>query len=434
MNDILPSPQNQPDDRSPQPQPQHYRQPGQPQQPRTYTQPHQYPPAYQQPQMPAQQSGANGIPPLGQPSQTPQYQQQAQPQQYVYPQDPTPPQKPRRSKKGLILGSIIGFLVLLIAAGAGAYLWYNEQLKPVAGSGSEKRITVEDGTSPAQIAQLLHENGLIRDTLAFDIYTRVSGTRSQLKAGSYNLSPSNSTQQIVDHLVTGKVDEFQITLLPGATEKENREALVKAGYQQADVDAAFDKQYDHPLFKDKPESEGLEGYVYGETYTFDSAATAEQVLEHTFDEYYRVVEENDLVNAFSKQGLNLYEGITLASIIQREVSGEEDSRKVAQVFFKRLAEDMPLGADATFVYAAKQAGEQPTVDFESPYNTRQTRGLPPGPISAPGIDALKAVANPAEGDFLYFVSGDDGKNYFSKTEEEHEKNTREHCKENCALF
>jgi UPF0755 protein len=107
---------------------------------------------------------------------------------------------------------------------------------------------------------------------------------------------------------------------------------------------------------------------------------------------------------------------------------------VAQIFFKRLREGMPLGADATFVYAANKAGVAPTVDLDSPYNTRIHAGLPPGPISAPGLAALQGVAQPAEGDYLYFVSGDDGKNYYSRTAEEHEANTREHCKINCSLF
>ena len=95
---------------------------------------------------------------------------------------------------------------------------------------------------------------------------------------------------------------------------------------------------------------------------------------------------------------------------------------------------MPLGADATFVYAAKQAGKQPTVDFDSLYNTRTHKGLPPGPISAPGVHALRAVAAPAQGDYLYFVSGDDGKNHFTRTLAEHEAATRQYCIKNCALF
>ncbi len=111
-----------------------------------------------------------------------------------------------------------------------------------------------------------------------------------------------------------------------------------------------------------------------------------------------------------------------------------DQKQVAQIFYKRLGEDIPLGADATFVYAAKKLGVTPSVDLDSPYNTRVHAGLPPGPISTPGLSALQAVAQPAPGDYLYFVSGDDGQTYFARTQEEHEANAAQYCKVNCALF
>jgi UPF0755 protein len=215
---------------------------------------------------------------------------------------------------------------------------------------------------------------------------------------------------------------------------DNKKVLLEAGYNQAEIDAAFKKTYESPLFQDKPANADLEGYIYGETYTFSAGSTVEQILQRTFDEFYAAISENDLISGLRAQGFNLYQGVTLASIIQREVSGQADSAQVAQIFLKRLNEGMPLGADATFVYVANKAGITPTVDLDSPYNTRIHTGLPPGPISAPGVAALQAVAHPAEGDYLYFVSGDDGKNYYSRTIEEHEKNTREYCKINCSLF
>jgi len=284
------------------------------------------------------------------------------------------------------------------------------------------------------IAQQLEDAGVVRSELAFRIHARLSGTQHNLKAGSYNLQPSISTPAIIEHLVSGKQDTFKIMFRPGETLTDTRTTLIKAGFTEADVTAALQKAYDRPLFAGKPAGADLEGYIFGNTYEFTFDATVETVLDRVFDEFEAYIEDHDLVEAYKKRNLTLYEGITLASIIQKEVAGPDDSKQVAQVFYKRLADGMPLGADATFVYAAKKAGQRPTVNFESPYNTRVHKGLPPGPISSPGSHALLAVAEPATGDYLYFVSGDDGKNYFSKTLDEHETNTRKYCIKNCSLF
>jgi UPF0755 protein len=346
-----------------------------------------------------------------------------------------PPKKSMSVRKRilLIIGSLFVIALLTIAA---AFFWYQQETSPVSSdiNATRVRVTIESGTTPDEIGSLLAEKKVIRNTTAFEIYTRLSGTRNKLQAGTFSLSPHESTAAIVDHLVAGKTDQFSITFLPGATVADNKKVLLAAGYSQAEVDAAFKKTYESPLFQDKPANADLEGYIYGETYTFSAGSTVEQILQRTFDEFYAAISKNNLIEGLQSKGFNLYQGITLASIIQREVSGQADSAQVAQIFLKRLNEDMPLGADATFVYAANKAGVTPTVDFDSPYNTRIHTGLPPGPISAPGVAALQAVAHPAEGDYLYFVSGDDGKNYYSRTIDEHEKNTREYCKINCSLF
>jgi UPF0755 protein len=106
-------------------------------------------------------------------------------------------------------------------------------------------------------------------------------------------------------------------------------------------------------------------------------------------------------------------------------------RKVAQVFYTRLEQNMQLGSDVTFIYAANQANETPRVNFPSPYNTRINSGLPPGPIATPGIDALRAVADPASTEYVYFLAGEDGKTYFAYTEEEHNNNIVNHCGDLC---
>jgi UPF0755 protein len=126
------------------------------------------------------------------------------------------------------------------------------------------------------------------------------------------------------------------------------------------------------------------------------------------------------------------QAITLASIVEKEVSNGNDRRQVAQVFLLRLQKKMVLGSDVTYIYAAAITGQTASPDLDSPYNTRKYLGLPPGPISNVSDSSLDAVAYPADGDYLYFVAGDDGKTYFSHTEAEHERLAAEHCIKLCS--
>jgi UPF0755 protein len=359
-----------------------------------------------------------------------------------------PPSRPKRRLIWGIIGGVIAILLLVVVA---AIIWYVQALRPVdSAADSRVRISVAAGSTPRQIAQLLYDKDLIRSTAAFDVYTRISGTRDQLQAGAYNLSPKESTQQIVDHLVSGRTDMMTITFYPGATLKspkdtpENKRTdvttvLLRAGYAQAEIDAALAKSYDHPLFEGKPKMASLEGYIYGETYNFNSDATVEVILTHIFDVYYAKIQEQNIIEQLKQRGLNLYQGITLASIVQREVSAantsvaSEDQKQVAQVFYTRLEQNMPLGSDVTAYYGADQIGAERTVAVDTPYNTRIHPGLTPGPIAVPSIGALAAVASPAPGDYIYFLSGDDDVTYFAHTEEEHQANIRNHCTVKCAI-
>lgn len=356
------------------------------------------------------------------------------------------PAKPRWSVKKIALWVCVGLVLLFVAVAAAGVLWYNNALTPVsAGDTSKTRVTVVSGSTPTQIAALLHDKQLIRSTTAFDIYTKLAKNRNNLQAGSYVLSPSQSLSQIVDEIVSGKTENFSITFFPGGTLTDHRKdiepakkmdvesVLLRAGFDQAAITAAFAKQYAGSLFADKPAGASLEGYIYGDTYTIDSSMTVEQVLQMTFNEYAKVVANNDLVASFKKQGLNLHQGIIMASIVQGEMGVHKaDMAQVAQVFLKRYSEGVPLGSDVTAYYGADQVSRPRTVIVDTPYNTRMHAGLPAGPIGNPGLAALKAVANPAPGNYNYFLSGDDGTTYFAVTNEQHEANTV-HCKKLCAM-
>lgn len=356
--------------------------------------------------------------------------------------------KPAWTKRKKITAVLISVFGVLVAGLIPLIIWYFWALSPVNSSDTHHdRVEIATGSSPNQIAETLHDKQLIRSPLAFDIYTRLTGTKSSLQAGVYSISPSESMPQIVTKLSSGDTTDEQvdITFYPGATLDDKsdtpnnkkldvRTVLVRAGYSDAEITTAFNKTYTGPLFDGKPAGVDIEGYVYGDTYRFSKDATVEQILERTFEEFYDVVTENKLVEKFKSHGLNLYQGITLASIVQREAHSSADQKQVAQVFYTRLSMDMQLGSDVTYQYIADKLGVPRDTNLDSPYNTRRYTGLPPGPIATPGLSALQAVAEPAGGDYMYFLAGDDGVVYFAHTNAEHEANIQKHCQIGCSTL
>jgi UPF0755 protein len=342
--------------------------------------------------------------------------------------------KDRKKVKKIVLFAGLGVIVLIVALLVGGFIWYKTQLSPVGTDKNELvKVVIKPGTTPAAIGKLLKDENVVRNEQAFSLYTRLTRTQNKLQAGTYRLSPGESTPEIVKHLVDGTVDSFSIRFLPGATLAENRDVLLKAGYTTDEVDTALAGTYTSPLFDTKPTGGDLEGYIYGETYNFSSSASVSDILTRTFDQYEKVVQDNDLVAKFKSHGLTLYEGITLASIIQREaVKGSE--AQIAQVFYSRMAANMPLGSDVTYQYIADKTGVARDPNLDSPYNTRVKVGLPPGPISVPGLSSLQAVATPAAGNYLYFLSGDDDITYYARTLSEHEANIKAHCQIKCSTL
>jgi UPF0755 protein len=348
------------------------------------------------------------------------------------PQHDEPTPKRRRKPILIVAVTVIALFTVMIA---GLIIWYQTQLAAVSPGSDEKvKVTVQPGSGVKTIAEQLKRSGLIRSDVGFDWYIRLNGKSAQLQSGTYRLGKGEDVPTIVGHLTSGTTDTFSITFLPGATLEKHRQTLIDTGYDAARVDEALAKRYDHPVFAGKPASADLEGYIYGETYNFPADASVEDILIRSFDELEAVVAGNDLVSRYKQQGFSLYQGITMASIIQREVITAQDAAQVAQVFKKRYDMDMPLGSDVTYQYIADKTGQARSVDIDSPYNTRRYPGLPPGPISSPGLAALKAVGSPAPGDYLYFLSGDDDKTYFARTNEEHERNIRDHCQEKCQII
>lgn len=350
----------------------------------------------------------------------------------------TPPPASSARKKLLIQRKPAQLITLVAAISAGfiaiivgLILWYLLALTPRSADGRQIRFTVEPGETAASIAQNLHDHELIRSQLAFSIYTQLSGKRNQLQAGGYVLSANQDVASIVDHIVEGKTDEYNITIPPGLTLKELKKVFIGYGFSDDEVNTAFSASYSHPLLASRPVGATLEGYIFPETYRMGADQSLEALLKRSFDEMYKLLTSKKYLEEYTKRGFSIHQAVTLASIVQKEVASPTDQKQVAQVFLKRLDKGMQLGSDVTFMYAAKQMGVRESVGLDSPYNTRKYNGLPPGPIANMNPSALEAVAFPAQGDYLYFVAGDDGTTYFALTQEQHDANVAAHCHTLC---
>jgi UPF0755 protein len=349
------------------------------------------------------------------------------------PEQSKAPKKSRKSSLWGIIGTIVLTLVIILLAVGGWYAW---ALTPKSGDEGRKPVTIANGDTVGDIAANLERNGLIHSALAFQVYVNASGVAAQLQAGHYRVAPSQSVAEIVELLTHPQQGGYNVIILPGMTLKQLADPKVKnslaaQGFSQEEIAQALKANYSSPLLKDKPSNVDLEGYIFPETYQMGTNDTLEQLFERTFDELYNRMKNDGTLEKLAARGFTIHQALTLASIVQKEVSDVTVQPQVAQVFEHRLSIGMQLGSDVTFMYAAALDGAEPSVNYESPYNTRKYAGLPPGPIANMNYSALQAVATPAPGDYLYFVAGDDGETYFSRTEAEHLELVRLHCTTLC---
>lgn len=334
--------------------------------------------------------------------------------------------------------AVVGIVFFLIIGGLVASWW---MLTPA--NNDTVHLTVKDGASLAQVIDELAKYGVLRNAQVAKIYLKVTKFSHNIQAGDYEVAPRQpSIQALLTNLKKTQPNTKKITFYPGATlnhrnsktdtTPSHREALKKVGYSDAQIDTAF-KFRQHKLFDLLPELTNLEGLIFGDTYEIFTKGTAEDALKRTFDEYLKFIQDNKLAELYKKQGLTLYQGIILASIVEREVNSADDRAKVAQVFLKRYKQKMALGSDVTYQYASRLAGVENDLYIKSPFNTRQVVGLTPTPIATPSKSSLLAVAQPSDTDYLFFVAGDDEKTYFAKTLAEHNRNVKQYCHKKCAV-
>jgi UPF0755 protein len=330
-------------------------------------------------------------------------------------------------------GITLAILMLIVFGGVVTIRsWYAKSLKPLSSSTMTSDFTVSGGSSVRKISHDLSKAHLIRSSKAFETYVRSNLFNGKLQAGTYTLSPSMSVAQIVTKMRNGDVSKNLLTILPGKRLDEIEQAFKKAGYSQTEIDSAFNPvtYAGHPALASLPKGASLEGYLFPDSFQKQSDTPASVIVRESLDEMQSHL-TTDITNGFAQQGLNVFQGVTLASIVAKESSDPAAQPTVAQVFLTRLKTGMMLGSDVTAFYASAIAGQPKNVTIESPYNTRIHTGLPPGPIGNITANSLKAVAHPAGTDYLFFVAGDDGVIHFSHTDVEHQKAIAQYCQRGC---
>ncbi len=304
-----------------------------------------------------------------------------------------------------------------------------QELKPVT-PGSEETtqlFRVEGGQGLRQIAQRLEQAGLIRDARIAILYARLRGDAGNLRTGEYEVSAGWSTRTILDRLTSGRVKTYEVVIPEGTRASEIATRLEEAGLVEAQ---AFLSVVEDPEIAKRfgIEQATLEGYLYPETYRLPRHIEPVEIARVLVEQFERVWQEVETLAR--DQDLSRHEIVTLASIVEKETAAPEERPLIAAVFHNRLERKMRLETDPTVIYGiADFDGNLKRTHLEdrsNPYNTYRIPGLPPGPIASPGIDALRAVIQPAESDYLYFVSRNDGTHQFSRTYAEHSRAVREY--------
>ena len=307
--------------------------------------------------------------------------------------------------------------------------------------GSPQIFVIETGESVFTISSHLQAAGLIRDAYTFRVYLVWTGLDTSVQAGDYELSPAMTAIEIAHALQDATPSDVTFGVLPGWRMEEIAAALPTSGLDitpEAFLSAA--RAPSAPL-DFLPAGVSAEGFLFPDTYTLPRSTTADQLVSVLLqDVTFHLTPE--LSDGFTRQGLSLYQGVILASIVQREAIQEDEQPVIASVFLNRIAIGMKLDSDPTVQYALGYNGSavgyhntaQGTwwtnplsladLQVNSPYNTYLYPGLPPAPISNPGTAALTAVANPAQTTYYFFVARCDGSGLhnFAETFEQHQQN------------
>lgn len=355
-----------------------------------------------------------------------------------------------RAKEASVVRKIVFVAIILLIVGmffAGRFIYdyITDGLNPVDPDSNEQiSIEIPLGSSSANIAEILEENGIINNSLMYRIYIKVNNVTG-FQAGEYTLSPSMSLDEVSSELLSGVIMEealYNVTIPEGRTIEQIAELLENGANidQEEFLDLMQDEEYIQSLINLYPSILSdvildddirypLEGYLFAATYPIYSEKPAadnviRQMLDRTEQVYQTHFAEIDALEQFS-----FHEIMTFSSLVEREARDEEERRLISGVFYNRLEEGMRLETDPTVLYALGEHKDRvlfSDLEIDSPYNTYVVFGLPIGPISNFGESSLEAVLNPTDTNYLFFVAAPDGNIYYSETFEEHRRKANEY--------
>ncbi len=341
---------------------------------------------------------------------------------------------------------LLVFVGALVVVGISVYL-INYATPPAAhgpsqtpGQRAEIIFTVREGESTGEIAQNLAQEGLVSSPTIFQLYARLRGMDSRLEAGRYALNSDMTMREILETLTraTG-AEEVTFTIREGLRLEEVAASLEEQGIvPAADFEAALQETFDYDFLADRPEGASLEGYLFPDTYRALRTYTATQIVDLMLQNFDRKF-SSDMREEAKAHNMTIFQVVTLASIVEREVVVDNERPVVAGVYLNRLSAGMPLDADPTVQYGLGYSERQQRwwpqlyfdelkidslAEIDNLYNTYRYADLPPGPICGPGLASLQAVVAPAQTDYYYFVAKGDGsgEHAFAETLEEHQAN------------
>lgn len=329
------------------------------------------------------------------------------------------------------------WLVVVLAALYGLYhLWYTSAIGAVD-TESPRRVSVdiEQGWSVSRIADELEERGLVRSSFAFKRYVASNNLGTSLKAGSYVLNTSMDTERIVTILAEGQSSEARITIPEGFTVAQVDALLAEKGIGSPGefLDCAYECGFPSFTFlpndqmADREDEYGsaLEGYLYPDTYF---VSVADYVPQYLIERMLGTFESR-VMDAYGDEieasGHTLHEIITMASLIEEETRTDSERAVVSGILWKRFEAGMGLDVDATVRYITSNVRDPITrsqLETDSPYNTRKYRGLPPGPITNPGIKSIEAALRPEDSPYWFYLHGSDGQIRYAETNDGHNEN------------
>jgi UPF0755 protein len=328
-------------------------------------------------------------------------------------------------KLGLLL------LLLLLAAGGGVAAIYMRAGQAYRGyGGGEQFVDIPPGSGTKAIGERLVAAGVVRDPVTFRFALWRSGRARVLKAGEYRFERPMTPLDVIGKLARGDVYVVNVTFPEGLTIGEMAAIFASHGFGPASafVEAANDVSMIRAL---DPAAGNLEGYLFPDTYALPRHADAARLVRAMVEGFERILTPA-LRRAVEARGLSIHQAVTLASIVEKESARPDERPVVAGVYLNRFRIGMALQCDPTVIYALKLAGtytgnlHHDDLAYDSPYNTYRYPGLPPGPIASPGKAALEATVSPADVEYLYFVSRNDGSHEFARTLDEHNRNVQKY--------